>query len=132
ERFHRTFKAEVLAQRHFETLAQAQAQFDGWRGIHNRERPHEALSMPTPCSQPAQPARRLAAHRAWLRRSGAQGSARGMDQLQGASGPRPQSTGRTAHRPSAQPRSGRHIQALLLPSSFRFPRLERIGCPIIC
>jgi transposase InsO family protein len=48
ERFHRSFKAEVLAHRHFESLARAQGEFDPWRGIYNRERPHEALSMQTP------------------------------------------------------------------------------------
>jgi hypothetical protein len=51
ERFHRSFKAEVLAHRHFETLAQAQSEFDHWRGIYNRERPHEALSMQTPAQR---------------------------------------------------------------------------------
>ena len=41
ERFHRSLKAEVLTHRHFENLAQAQSEFDYWRGVYNRERPHE-------------------------------------------------------------------------------------------
>ncbi|MDR2450377.1 MAG: integrase core domain-containing protein, partial [Candidatus Accumulibacter sp.] len=59
ERFHRTLKAEVLAHRHFETLAQAQAQFDHWRGVYNHERPHEALSMQTPTQRYAPSPRSL-------------------------------------------------------------------------
>jgi transposase InsO family protein len=51
ERFHRSLNAEVLAHRHFETLAQAQSEFDHWRGVYNRERPHEALSMQTPAQR---------------------------------------------------------------------------------
>lgn len=48
ERFHRSLKAEVLAQRQFSDLQQVQTEFDRWRNIYNRERPHEALSMQTP------------------------------------------------------------------------------------
>jgi transposase InsO family protein len=51
ERFHRSFKAEVLAHRHFENLAQAQNEFDRWRWVYNQERPHEALSMQTPAQR---------------------------------------------------------------------------------
>jgi transposase InsO family protein len=51
ERFHRSFKAEVLAHRHFENLAQTQNEFDRWRWVYNRERPHEALSMQTPAQR---------------------------------------------------------------------------------
>jgi transposase InsO family protein len=51
ERFHRSLKAEVQAHRHFESLAQVQGEFDHWRGIYNRERPHEALSMQTPAQR---------------------------------------------------------------------------------
>ena len=51
ERFHRTLKAEVLAHRFFENRARAQDAFDHWRGIYNRERPHEALSMQTPAQR---------------------------------------------------------------------------------
>jgi transposase InsO family protein len=51
ERFHRTLKAEVLAGRTFETLAQAQDAFDAWRPIYNFRRPHEALAMNTPSTR---------------------------------------------------------------------------------
>jgi hypothetical protein len=49
------FKAEVLAHRHFESLAQAQDEFDRWRWVYHRERPHEALSMqpPAQCYSPS-------------------------------------------------------------------------------
>jgi transposase InsO family protein len=63
ERFHRSLKAEVLAQRRFRTLAEAQRAFDAWREVYNFERPHEALGLATPASRyrpskrpmPAQP-----------------------------------------------------------------------------
>jgi transposase InsO family protein len=51
ERFHRTLKAEVLAGRRFETLAQAQAAFDAWRQVYNAKRPHEALALATPATR---------------------------------------------------------------------------------
>jgi transposase InsO family protein len=51
ERFHRSLKAEVLAWHRFDDLAQVQVAFDRWRGVYNRERPHEALSMQTPAQR---------------------------------------------------------------------------------
>ena len=51
ERFHRSFKAEVLNGRQFEHLEHAQSAFDRWRPIYNTERPHEALQMATPISR---------------------------------------------------------------------------------
>lgn len=51
ERFHRSLKAEVLNGRHFATHGQAQAAFDHWRGIYNRQRPHEALQLATPVTR---------------------------------------------------------------------------------
>ena len=48
ERFHRTFKAEVLSRNHFEKFSAAQASFDEWRTIYNCKRPHEAIDMQTP------------------------------------------------------------------------------------
>jgi hypothetical protein len=51
ERFHRSLKAEVLAQRQFRDLQQVQTEFDRWRMIYNCERPHEALSMQTPAQR---------------------------------------------------------------------------------
>jgi transposase InsO family protein len=50
ERFHRTLKAEVLAET-FADMPSAQRRFDGWRGIYNFERPHEALGMKTPAAR---------------------------------------------------------------------------------
>lgn len=51
ERFHRTFKAEVLGTRRFRDLDDAQRQFDPWRQIYNHERPHQALQMQTPAQR---------------------------------------------------------------------------------
>jgi len=51
ERFHRTFKAEVLALNTFGGVADAQSQFARWRHIYNHERPHQALWMQTPASR---------------------------------------------------------------------------------
>lgn len=59
ERFHRTMKAEVLAQRQFRDLADAQAQLARWRHVYNFERPHEALAMHTPASRYRPSARAL-------------------------------------------------------------------------
>jgi transposase InsO family protein len=44
ERFHRTLKAEVLRDRSHLDLPACQSDFDPWRDIYNRERPHEALA----------------------------------------------------------------------------------------
>lgn len=51
ERFHRTFKAEVLGTRRFRDLDDAQRQFDPWRQVYNHERPHQALDMQTPAQR---------------------------------------------------------------------------------
>lgn len=51
ERFHRSFKAEVLNGQQFEHLDHAQAAFDHWRPIYNTERPHDSLQMATPISR---------------------------------------------------------------------------------
>lgn len=51
ERFHRSLKAEVLAQRTFTDLAECQSHFDHWRDLYNLERPHEALQMAVPASR---------------------------------------------------------------------------------
>lgn len=48
ERFHRTFKAEVLNGRSFRDLDDCQCAFDHWRPLYNYERPHEALNLTTP------------------------------------------------------------------------------------
>lgn len=51
ERFHRTLKAEVLANRSFANLVEAQFAFDRWRPIYNQLRPHESLGDNTPISR---------------------------------------------------------------------------------
>ena len=51
ERFHRAFKAEVLAGRTFASCRQAQRAFDNWRDIYNQQRPHEALALDTPVTR---------------------------------------------------------------------------------
>jgi transposase InsO family protein len=48
ERFHRTFKAEVLKYHNFQGLGDAQKQFDAWRYKYNCIRPHEAIGMKCP------------------------------------------------------------------------------------
>lgn len=51
ERFHRTLKNELLRERWFEDLADAQRHFDPWRQMYNTERPHEALGDQPPASR---------------------------------------------------------------------------------
>lgn len=51
ERFHRTLKVEVLAQRLYADFAQMQARFDEWRSCYNHLRPHESLAMATPSTR---------------------------------------------------------------------------------
>lgn len=51
ERFHRTFKAEVLRYHNFQSLSHAQELFDQWRKVYNQIRPHEALEMKRPADK---------------------------------------------------------------------------------
>ena len=51
ERFHRTMVAEVLSNRRFRGLDDAQRHFSQWRHVYNFERPHQALDMQTPASR---------------------------------------------------------------------------------
>ena len=51
ERFHRTLKIEVLAQRVFADFEHMQSRFDDWRHCYNHIRPHEALGMEVPASR---------------------------------------------------------------------------------
>lgn len=51
ERFHRSFKAEVLNGHTFGDLLDCQRHFDGWRDVYNLQRPHEALSLAVPASR---------------------------------------------------------------------------------
>jgi transposase InsO family protein len=51
ERFHRSLKVEVLAQRVFADFERIQSRFDEWRHCYNHVRPHEALDMQVPASR---------------------------------------------------------------------------------
>jgi transposase InsO family protein len=51
ERFHRTFKEEVLKYHNFQNLLDAQEHFDEWRHLYNHIRPHEALGMLCPAQK---------------------------------------------------------------------------------
>lgn len=51
ERFHRSLKVEVLAQRSFADFELMQIRFDEWRDCYNHLRPHEALAMNVPASR---------------------------------------------------------------------------------
>lgn len=51
ERFHRTFKQEVLKYHNFQSLSDAQMHFDKWRETYNYIRPHEALQMQCPADK---------------------------------------------------------------------------------
>lgn len=48
ERFHRSFKEEVLKYYQFKDLKDAQKQFDEWREIYNYIRPHEGIGLLRP------------------------------------------------------------------------------------
>ena len=51
ERFHRSFKEEVLKYHNFQTITDAQNHFDIWRELYNHKRPHEALKMLCPAQK---------------------------------------------------------------------------------
>lgn len=51
ERFHRSLKVEVLAQRLYADFTGMQLRFDEWRYCYNHLRPHEALNMTVPASR---------------------------------------------------------------------------------
>jgi transposase InsO family protein len=51
ERFHRTFKAEVVNGFSFRDLSDCQRAFDDWRPRYNHERPHDALDLKTPAER---------------------------------------------------------------------------------
>ena len=48
ERFHRTMKAELLNQRTFRDIEEADTELQKWRKKYNNDRPHEALGMKSP------------------------------------------------------------------------------------
>lgn len=51
ERFHRSLAAEVLSLAPLVGFDEAQAAFDRWRHVYNRERPHQALDFATPAER---------------------------------------------------------------------------------
>ena len=51
ERFHRTLDAEVFSLAPLPGFDDAQAAFDRWRHVYNRERPHQALGFATPAER---------------------------------------------------------------------------------
>ena len=51
ERFHRTLRLELLHDREFRDLAEAQREFDAWREVYNFVRPHQALALEPPASR---------------------------------------------------------------------------------
>ncbi len=51
ERFHRSFKAELLGRRQWDYLSTCQTAFDAWRELYNTQRPHEALDLDVPSSR---------------------------------------------------------------------------------
>lgn len=51
ERFHRSLAAEVFSLAPLADFKDAQAAFDRWRHVYNRERPHQALDFATPAER---------------------------------------------------------------------------------
>lgn len=51
ERFHRSLAAELLSLAPLADFDNAQAAFDRWRHVYNRERPHQALDFATPAER---------------------------------------------------------------------------------
>jgi len=51
ERFHRTLKEELLNDRRFANIDEAQEAIDAWASTYNNERPHQSLGMLTPLAR---------------------------------------------------------------------------------
>jgi transposase InsO family protein len=51
ERFHRTFKKDVLHKAAITDFTHAQLLFDEWREIYNYQRPHQAINMQVPAER---------------------------------------------------------------------------------
>lgn len=51
ERFNRTLSLELLEQRTFDDLQQAQQAFDAWRHRYNHHRPHDAIALAVPADR---------------------------------------------------------------------------------
>ena len=119
ERFHRTFKAEVVNGFGFRDLAECQRAFDDWRPRYNHERPHDALDLATPGERYRPSSRSFpkgpAGDRIRARRSGAQGRRRRLHQLQEPPLAHQQGFAGRADRPSPE-RRGRRVRRALLRS----------------
>jgi transposase InsO family protein len=59
ERFNRTLKAELIADRCYRELAAVQADFDWWRHFYNHRRPHQAIGHVPPAHRFRASERRL-------------------------------------------------------------------------
>lgn len=62
ERLHRTLQEELLSRRPLAHMQECQAEFDAWRDLYNKERPHEALDLEPPASRYVPSPRPLADH----------------------------------------------------------------------
>ena len=51
KRFHRTLKEELVSDRRFARIEDAQMAIDAWLSTYNNERPHQSLGMLTPVSR---------------------------------------------------------------------------------
>jgi len=51
ERFHRTLDLELLRRRNFTAVEDAARAFARWRGVYNRQRPHEAIGYAAPADR---------------------------------------------------------------------------------
>lgn len=51
ERFHRSFKTEVVNRHSFASIDQTQQAFDKWRTIYNEIRPHDGIDMAVPADR---------------------------------------------------------------------------------
>ena len=66
ERFHRSFKAELLSRQVFSSFVHAKQAIEEWRHIYNELRPHQALGMKPPISRYAPSPRVYTGHLAPL------------------------------------------------------------------
>jgi transposase InsO family protein len=51
ERLHRTLNSELIQRSQWATLAACQPDYDQWRQMYNKQRPHEALQMAVPADR---------------------------------------------------------------------------------
>src|SRR5216684_2486402 len=105
ERFHRTLRLELLRDREFRDLADAQREFDDWRQVYNFVRPHQALALLPPAARyPG----KAAAARVCVRPAGPQGASRRRDLLSAA----PLQSRQSLHRPPGRAPPNPHRRRL--------------------